>query len=167
MIWEEYKTVFTPDGYLRHILIKDISSDDWQAFVDFLRRTEATLDYSIDGQLRALPDNIKSLLIDQKQSKLLTIHLEDVAVHCHFFTSEYIKLDFEPNDIDSEPKAKVIFRLMSTTGRTLNKPVILTSENNEHKILFIYEPGKGIDYISTNKKLSLLKRVTRYLTRRK
>lgn len=149
MIWEEYKTEFEPDGHLRQIHIKHVSLNDWRAFIDFLQHTETTLDYSIENQPSKLPDDINNIVLNQQQSPCLTLHLDGVTVRCHFSTPENITLDFDPKEIDNEPRAKVIFRLMSTVGRTLNKPVTLTPENNEHKILFIYQPGKGIDYIAS------------------
>ena len=153
MKWEGYKAEFTPDGSLRDIYIKDVDIDDWQSFIDFLRSTEATLDFYIEGEEAKLPDCIKNILLDREHPYLLSIRLDGVTVNCHFFTPVEIELDLDPQEIDSETKAKVIFRLMSTVGRVLNKQVILTPENAEEQPIFKYEPGAGIEYLVLNKLL--------------
>ena len=155
MIWNEYKFEFEPDGSLRDIYIKGVDLNDWQAFIDFLRGTEATLDYYVEGEPAELPASIAEVVIDQIHTHLLTIGLDGVAVNCHFFIPEEIELDLDPREIDNESKAMVVFRLMSTVGRTLNKQVILTPENTEGQPIFKYEPGAGIKHIAYNKPDSL------------
>ena len=151
MKWEEYKVEFTPDGSLRDIYIKGVDINDWQSFIDFLRSTEASLDFYIEGEEAKLPDCIKDIVLDREHAYLLSIRLDGVTVNCHFFTSVEIELDLDPQEIDSESKAKVIFRLMSTVGRVLNKQVILTLENAKEQPVFKYEPGAGIEYLTTIK----------------
>lgn len=153
MIWDEYKVEFIPDGSLRDIYIKGVDIDDWQSFIDFLRSTEATLDFYIEGEEAKLPDCIKDIVLDREHQYLLSIRLDGVTVNCHFFTLVEIELDLDPKEIDSETRAKVIFRLMSTVGRVLNKQVILTPENAEEQPIFKYEPGAGIAYLARNKLL--------------
>lgn len=147
MNWEEYKSEFVPDGSLRDIYIKHTRPDDWQAFIDFLRSTEATLDYFIDGEPAALPANIQEVLLDKAHSHLLAIGLDEITVNCHFFVTEEIELDLDPRDIDCEARARVIFRLMSTVGRVLKQEVILTRENCADRPIFTYKPGAGIRYL--------------------
>lgn len=153
MMWEEYKVEFTPDGSLRDIYIKGVDIDDWQSFIDFLRSTEANLDFYIEAKAAKLPDCIKDIVLDREQLYQLSIRLDGVTVNCHFFTPVEIELDLNPQEIDSEAKAKVIFRFMSTVGRVLNRQVILTPENAEEQPIFKYEPGAGIEYLVLNKLL--------------
>jgi hypothetical protein len=151
MIWEDYKIEFEPDGSLRDIYIKDVELSDWQAFIDFLRRTDANLEYFVEGEPAELPQSIAEVVISQDHPYLLTIGLDGLTVNCHFFIPEEIELNIDPREIDSEAKAKVVFRLMSTVGRALNKQVILTPENNEERLIFKYEPGAGIKHMALNK----------------
>lgn len=151
MAWDEYQKEFEPDGAPREIYVKNVDLNHWQSFIDFLRRTAASLNYSVEGTPAELPTSIAEVILDQEHSHRLAIHLNGVTVNCHFFTPEKIKLDFDPREIDSEAKAKVIFRFMSTVGRTLNRQVILTLENAETQPIFRYEPGAGIEYLALNK----------------
>jgi hypothetical protein len=151
MIWEEYKTEFEPNGSLRYIHIKDVDLNSWQSFIDFLRRTDAALDYSVEGEAANLPTSIAKVVLDQDHPHLLSIHLDGVTVNCHFLIPEEIGLDIDPREIDNEAKAKVVFRFMSTVGRTLNKQVVLTQEITEEQPIFKYEPGAGITHMALNK----------------
>lgn len=151
MTWEEYKIEFEPDGSLRDIYIKDVDLNGWQSFIDFLRRTDAVLDYYVEGEAANLPTSIDKVVLNQDHPYLLSIHLDGVTVNCHFSIPEEIELDLDPREIDNEAKAKVVFRFMSTVGRTLNKEVILTPENTEEQPIFKYEPGVGIKHLALNK----------------
>jgi hypothetical protein len=151
VIWEEYKTEFVPDGSLRDIYIKDVDINDWQSFIDFLQSTVATLNYTIDGEAVKLPDCIEDVFLDQKHQHLLSVRLDGVTVNCHFIAPAEIELDLDPKEIDSESKAKVIFRFMSTVGRALKKQVALTPENSKGQAIFTYKPGIGVEYLALNK----------------
>ncbi|MFT5676695.1 hypothetical protein [Shewanella sp. GutDb-MelDb] len=124
---------------------------DWQAFIDFLRCSEATLNYFVEGEPTKLPASIAEVVVSQDHPNLLTIGLDGVTVNCHFFIPEEIELDIDPRDIDSEARAKVVFEFMSTVGKALNKQVILTPENTEEQPLFTYEPGASIKHLALNK----------------
>lgn len=149
MIWGEYKSEFQIDG-LMVIRIENTDLNDWQSLIDFLRSTEATLDYSIEGKTADLPSSVAEVVLDMESSGLLNIGLDGVAVHCHFLASDEIQLDLDPGQIDNENKARIVFRLMSTVGRTLKKTVLLAPKNNEEDVSFRYEPGKGIEHLALN-----------------
>ena len=59
-----------------------------------------------------------------------------------------IELDIDPETIDSEIKAMIIFRLMSTVGRTLNKQVVLAAGDTDELPIFKYVPGSGLEYLA-------------------
>ncbi len=151
MNWEDYKIEFEPDGSLRDIYIKGVDISDWQTFIDFLRSTDSDLNYFVEGEPAELPSSIAEVVVSQDHPYLLTIGLDGVTVNCHFFIPEEIELDIDPREIDSEAKAKVVFRFMSTVGRALNKEVILTPENTEEQPIFKYELGAGIKHLALNK----------------
>jgi hypothetical protein len=146
--WEDYKAEFTPDGQSRKIVIKGVNLNDWQSFIDFMKRTEAGMNFYCDGEAATLPENIWDIVLDQKHACQLSIRLNGITAHCYFLLADEIELEIDPVEIDGEAKAKVVFRLMSTVGRTLNKHVVLTLENNGEKPAFRYEPGSGIKYLA-------------------
>ncbi|WP_455203710.1 hypothetical protein [Kaarinaea lacus] len=151
MIWDDYKNEFDADGGLRDIYVNDTSLKDWQRFVDYLRKTEARLEYFVDNEVQALPAQIDEIFQSREHARLLSIDLGGVSLNCHFFVLDQIELDFDPGDIRSEAQAKVVFRLMSTVARVLDKVVILTYENEDQQPVFKYQPGKGLEYLAPKK----------------
>ena len=141
--WEDYKAEFTSDGQSMKIVIKGVNLNDWQSFIDFLKRTEAGMDFYCDGEAATLPENIWDVVLDQMHACQLSIHLNGVTVNCHLLVPGEIELDIDPEEVDSETRAKVVFRLMSTVGRTLNKQVVLTRGNIDEVPIFKYVPGSG------------------------
>ena len=147
MNWDDYKNEFHADGGLRDIYVNDTSLNDWQRFVDYLRKTEARLEYFVN-EVQALPIQIDEIFQSREHTRLLAINLGGVSLNCHFFVLDQIELDFDLGDIRSEAQAKVVFRLMSTIGRVLDKVVILTYENEDQQPIFKYQPGKGLEYLA-------------------
>lgn len=154
MEWEAYKSEFIADGNLRKIIIKNVTQENWQKILNFLVKTEVTLHFFIDGVRLALPPQIEDVFKKDKHQYLLSLIFDDVTLNCHFDRPEDIVLSFDPGQITNEAKAKLIFRIMSTFGRRLNKVVVLTAENGEEQPIFQYEPAQGLTYIKLNKKFA-------------
>ena len=145
LVWEEYKYAFATDGSKGCILIHQVSLSDWQDFINFLRKTDATLSFTHDGIGSELPARITSEVFRSGHANTLIVHFDSIILTCNFQAPWSIELKFDPIVIDNEAKAKVVFRVMSTVGRTLDKTVSLTSET-DHKPLLEYVPGSGIKY---------------------
>jgi hypothetical protein len=59
-----------------------------------------------------------------------------------------MRFDFNPGDVDTPAKARLIFRLMSTLGRRLRKEATLSHELGQ--TLFRYRWGSdGVHYLQT------------------
>jgi|GEM_PF-2480153 len=148
MIWEDYKSEFNPDGHLRDLYIKDVNHAHWQSLLQFLRSTHADLKFYVDGKVSHLPTDIQPVLQDKSHNYLLAVHLGGVNIQCDFASSKQITLEFDPLEIDDEFKANLIFRLMSTIGRTLDKSVVCAQANGVEKAIFQYRPGETIEYLA-------------------
>ncbi|MGI0117753.1 hypothetical protein [Zooshikella sp. RANM57] len=148
MNWNEYKSAFLADGSLRKILIKNVSIDDWQLLIDFLRSTDAKLDLYKCGEKVNLPHSVKNIVTSIEQSYSLIITLNTIKLCCEFAKGQQIILTFDPSEVDDEIKARIIFRLMSTVGRRLDKCVILALDDGINKTLFEYTPGEGLKYLA-------------------
>ncbi len=155
MDWKAYKSEFTADGDLRKILITNVTQENWQKILNFLLKTEVTLNFFIDGVMSEIPSQIERVFQKEKHQYLLSLVLDDVTLNCHFDKHEDIVLSFDPGQITNEAEAKLIFRVMSTFGRRLNKVVVLTAENREEQPIFQYKPAQGLTYIKLNKKIAL------------
>jgi len=148
MHWEDYQAAFQADGTLGILQIKHTSPEDWYRFIDFLSKTYTDLTYTIDGNTRALPDDLRRLELSREHSHLLTIQLGDIKLHCPYFIAEEITFEFDPEEIRNELHAKVLFRFMSTMGRALDKPVILSKQDMPEQALFVYERAQGLRFLN-------------------
>ncbi len=155
MDWKAYKSEFTADGDLRKIIITNVTQENWQKILNFLLKTEVTLNFFIDGVRSEIPPQIERVFQKNKHQYLLSLVFDDVTLNCYFDRHEDIVLSFDPGQITNEAEAKLIFRVMSTFGRRLNKVVVLTAENREEQPIFKYEPAQGLTYIKLNKKIAL------------
>ncbi|MBU2707073.1 hypothetical protein KCM76_13845 [Zooshikella marina] len=147
MDWHDYKSVFLKGGGLKKIVIKDVNLEDWQRLINFLRSTEAKLNLYLGSEKISLPDNIKNIVVSAEYSYKLVIALNTVKLVCGFANAQKIEFTFNSAEVDKEIKAKVIFRFMSTMGRTLNKHVVLIQGNGEGESIFEYFPGEGLKYL--------------------
>ena len=154
MDWKAYQNEFIADGNLRKIIINNVTQKNWQKILNFLVKTEVTLHFFIDGVRSELPSQIEDVFQKDKHQYSLSLIFNDVMLNCHFERYEDIVLSFDPGQITNEAKAKLIFRIMSTFGRRLNKVVLLTVENREEQPIFQYEPAQGLTYIKLNKKFT-------------
>lgn len=154
MEWKEYQHEFIAEGNLRQIIITNVTSQDWQKIFNFLKKTEVTLTFFIDGVKSVLPSHIEHIFQEDKHHYLLSLVFDDVMLNCHFDRHEDIVLSFDPGQITNEARATLLFRVMSTFGRRLRKVVVLTTVNRDAQPIFQYEPGQGITYLKLDKKLA-------------
>jgi hypothetical protein len=146
MEWNEYRHRFNADLTVGMISIENTCLQDWQLFYDFLTSTSARLSFLAGGQITSLPSLINHSHFNQGALFKLIIYLDDCLITCPLTDSSKITLYYKPKEIISELKAKVLFRLMSTAGRTLDKTVNLYSEPGCKKAVFSYRPGSGLKY---------------------
>ena len=143
MEWDEVRNALEANQGLFRIRIVHPRPNDWHALIDFLRSTDTVLAHTVDGITAGMPEKILELFVDHLHSHELSIHLGGITMNCALSNPEMIELTFSSLEIDSEDKARVIFRLMSTIGRTLKRSVLLIPDNKSRPI-FSYEPGSGI-----------------------
>ena len=146
MGWKNYKHEFISDGIPRNISIDQTRLNDWRSLIDYLVKTDASLAYFVNGVTEKLPEHINENYFSPDGLCMLSIYLDGVQVICPFLEINNITLTLDPKEIDNELKAKVIFRLMSTVGRTLDKTVTLYADISLKRPVFIYRPGTGLEY---------------------
>ena len=128
--WDDYRKEFNASGTLR-LLIRQTGVDAWQKLFAFLLSTEVQLSLHKDESPAELPDNIKSVFSDTQHRYVLTICLDGITALSRLSAEDHIELLINPREIDSESKTRILFRLMSTTGRTLKDKILLVRENQE------------------------------------
>jgi hypothetical protein len=149
MKWEDYKREFVDDGQLRDLYVNNASPHDWQSMLNFLRSTQASIHFYIDGRAANLPTRISPMLADKSHQYHLSVQMGGVNIDCHFDSPEQIQLTFDPHDIKNEFNASLIFRLMQSIGRTLDKPVFCAPLHAEDKPIFQYRPGETVEYLES------------------
>jgi hypothetical protein len=142
--WDDYGNDFQQAGSPWVMTIAPVSETDWQRFMDYLHKTDAMLEYFVDGEKEQLPENIKQTESGRAKTRLLSIQLGALRLECPCCTPQAIRLSFNPSQIDAEGRARILFRLMSTTGRLLDRQVVLGPEATAP--VFEYLPGTGLRY---------------------
>ncbi|WP_163834471.1 hypothetical protein [Spartinivicinus ruber] len=150
MNWVEYQQEFDHCNQLMIICINNLVVDDWLKVIKFFSLTKAELHLFKKGKLVMLPNSIAglTLLLEAGDDCLLSIDLGKVQLFGILKRWTMLTLLFKSSQIDCEANAKVVFRVMTTLGRQLNKPVILVTEQNRARPIFYYLPGQGLTYLS-------------------
>ena len=124
------------------INIVDVTPEHWQKLYRFLEKTDAHLNLSINEQLISLNNSLH--ILDESGHPLqLDITLADIKLQALISNSNNIKILFEPAELESITKRKVIMRLIATLSRRLKKNIFVTPAGREHMVLFSYSLETG------------------------
>jgi hypothetical protein len=142
LVWDDVAHYFEVDGSLLDAYVFGVSMADWQHFIDVVRAQQWRLDYTVDGSSQPLPQQYGDIIAARSDaSTTLTIWpTPDIAVNTHFFSDDEIEFDFEPGELQGQDRLDVLCAFLRTIGGTLNKPVVLTPENNPDWPLLTYTP---------------------------
>ncbi len=132
--WQGCKTAFIDDGFLRQIVVAGTTLADWQRYTRFLRRTEAVLRLVVDGKEQALPPRLDEGLFLPAHNSVLIIGLADIELICTLSSRDTLRIDLHPGDIRNDNDLRLVFRIMSTLGRRLRKPVVLVHEKDKNRL---------------------------------
>ncbi len=148
--WDDYKEAFSYGGMLV-IYVAGVTYADWQTLVSFLGKTEAVLQLYRDGKAVALPGDLTAVVGKKRHAWRLSIALDGIDVECPLGETAQMALVLDPRQIDSEERARILFRLMSTTGRRLRREVVLLRDDDLEQPLFAYRLGSGLSYFPTHR----------------
>ena len=85
----------------------------------------------------------------EMESKSVTIDLNKIGLHCHFFLPDQIEFDIEPKEINSIEDFQNIEKFMEEVSKTLNNQVTLTGDNSPRFPLVKIDYNKGINIVLT------------------
>ncbi len=138
-----YSAAFKSDGALRDVVVGDTSVEDWGRFRWFLVAGDYTLTFFSDDEEEPLPEEFSSLVQEPEFGQLLQIDLGQTVLFCHFFGSEEIELDLQPEDVNSEEALESVLNFMMDLGNALDKTVVLTPANRHDRPLLSFTPGNS------------------------
>lgn len=153
MEWRDYQHEFDGEEGLHQIVIADVTPRDWQKILRFLQKTEVELTFYIDGVKSVLPARVDDILGTHGHRYLLLLRFDGLALQCDFVRADAIVLSYDPAQITDETKATLLFRVMSTCGRRINKVAVLTAQGQDSNPIFRYAHGQGLVYLKLATKL--------------
>lgn len=145
MDWTDYKNEFGPEGRTRQIIIPNTTPADWQLWLDYLAATDVEISYFVDGNPVSLPQDVREMLQPDGRLRALHIHPRGLPLTADLYIYDQIRLRFDPARITDEDKARLLFRIMSTAGRALEKAVVVAGPDDA--TIFQYLPGRGVEYV--------------------
>ena len=147
MEWTTYKSAFSPDNQPRYICVPGVSLADWNTYYRLLLRTTMGVKLLRDGEPVALPEHIGANLFEPGHRHLLALDMAGLKIFWRLEIIDMMRFQFLPQAIVSERHATLLFRIMSTLGRRLDREVFLMHPEGT-RVLFRYVPGReGIVYM--------------------
>lgn len=143
LVWSDVAHHFEVDGSLLDAYVFGVSVADWQHVIDVVRTQSWSLDYTVDGSSRPLPERAVDIFTAGSRASL-TLHIRptpDILVNTHFFSDDEIEFDFAPGELQGQDRLDVLCSFLRTIGSTLDKPIVVTPENTPGRPLLTYTPS--------------------------
>lgn len=155
--WNEIKWIFKTDGSLRDIYIKNTKIEDWKILINYLNINHI-VQYGPSGENKE-PNKIDLEYVihyfndetGELETKIVSIIVDDIIINLHFFSVDEIELDIDPKEIYSFDNYRKILDFMIQLSELLDKPVILTGENQSEFPLINVDFSKKIIKALTKK----------------
>lgn len=148
--WEDIKWIFEPDGTLRDIYVENVTIEDWKILIDYLN-TNHIVKYGPSEDLKSTNKIDKDYLIQlltgirgEMELKAVSIIIDNIIINTHFFTVDEIEFDIEPSEINTITDYEKLLNFMNDISQLLNKPLILTGENQIDFPLIIVDFSKKL-----------------------
>ena len=140
MDWQELKDkVYYWDGSWRDIYIHDTTKEDWQIWADFVNTNFKTSFHIYETEVKENRVDLGKIFEYwngvHEYCSTATIYVDNIQVNAHFFTEEEIENDITPNEINSIDDHNKLMDYMKSISKILNKPVMLTPENQADFVL--------------------------------
>jgi|APAra7269096714_1048519.scaffolds.fasta_scaffold01049_20 hypothetical protein len=134
------RDLWTQDGSLRDVLIRETTLTDWAVLLDLSRRH--AVDYQVDGAAMALP-SAERIFASRDVSHLLRIRVGQADLNCHFFLVEEIELDIDPRQIIELETHQALLGFLADVATATGNTVDITEENSPDVVLLRFDPTSG------------------------
>ncbi|PTT15803.1 hypothetical protein DBR27_03175, partial [Flavobacterium sp. HMWF030] len=160
--WDEIKWIFEPDGSLIDIYAQNVKIEDWIILINYLNanhivkygplgENKETSKIDLDYLIHFLNDKSGEL-----ELKIVSIIIDDIIINLHFFSIDEIEFDIDPKEIYSFDNYNKILDFMNKVSELLNKPLILTGENQSEFPLINVDFSKNLIKVLTKKEAEQL-----------
>ena len=144
--WRTVAADFEPEppGALRDIYVHDATPADWQAALDYVRATCASLEVTVDGEPAALPAAVAEVFpLGERAPTLLTFDVGGIGVACHFFAPTEIEFDLRPEAVTGPERLAAVVAFLRGLALAVRKPAVLTMENSPESVILRADPVTG------------------------
>lgn len=147
------KEIYYRDGSLRDIYVLQTTFEDNEQWVNLVNEQYAIKWFNGLTQQEEQKINFEVVkgYLNGGHDLCSSAHvfIDKVQINNHFFIVNKIETDISPNEINSIHDHEKIIKYMVAVSMRLGKPVVLTPENEQEKILIRVIKNK-IDYLSEN-----------------
>ncbi|WP_431261066.1 hypothetical protein ACQ86G_13725 [Roseateles chitinivorans] len=131
------RDLWTQDGSLRDVLIREATLPDWAALLDLARRH--AFDYQVDGVAMALP-SAERIFASRDVSHLLRIRIGQADLNCLFYLHDEIELDIDPRQVVELETHQALLGFLADLATATGKTVDITEENAPEFVLLRFDP---------------------------
>jgi len=151
LAWSEVSDEFAWEGSWRDICITDTSISDWQATWEMLRSGDRDLNYFVDGENAAPPENVVEIFArPRERTFLLAVLVAGARLNCHFFCELEIEFDLDPRQIVGQAQLDAVLAFMADLAAVTGKISTMTPENAHDAPFLSVTPSAKSKYISTH-----------------
>jgi hypothetical protein len=147
LLWDDVRDLFNPAwmGALPDVVVTGTSLDDWQTVLDFIVSSGWQWEYSEDGVAMPLPpaSDILSRSPADVATALRVRPVPDVEVIFRPASVDEIDFDIDLRELQGQAGVDVLCDLMTTIGRLLGKPVLMSAEGDTDHPVLGFNPEAG------------------------
>ncbi len=144
MEWAKVTAELDWDGSLRDIYVLETSESDWGTLLAALSSWPFETSFLVDGVPTQLPQSaVAAFQIRERAAPSRRINISGITVQAHFFTADEIEFDIDPRAISTPASLVALSEFICRLGQALDRPVVLSHENQPDHIIARYLPSTG------------------------
>jgi hypothetical protein len=143
LLWGDVQVWFDPDldGTLPDVHVPDTTVEDWRILVELVQSEGWSLAYLVDGEARQLPAAVEDMLSLRSEAGVQLNVWPASGVLAIFRPYEVDQIDFDVDlrELQGQQQLDVLCRFLTTIGRRLRKPVLMTPEGSGNEPVLGYD----------------------------
>jgi hypothetical protein len=148
--WHSVKHLFESNSQVLEIYIPETDESDWHKFIEYLG-TQYPNRYRVDDDECLLPKTAMQILFQSEfQAVTWEIDINPINMVCHFFSPSEISMEFIASTIRNAESLEQLQRLLMNLGVLLNKPVLITHEDQINRVVMQFDPVSNDVVLSNN-----------------